>query len=223
MTPATGEISGTPTTSGTASVVLTVTDAAGATATRTLSLTIAPGASVSSTSPSSLGQGASGRVVAVNGSGFVAGGGLAVAFSGGGITVNSTTFVSTTQVDADVSVAPGAATGARDVTLTNGDGSTSTGSGVFTVNPAPTVTSVLPPAAAANSSGVPVNLSGAGFAPGAVVTFVGGGAPTVTNTVVNDSGTITVTIDTNSSGTYDVVVSNPDGGQATVAGGFTVT
>jgi IPT/TIG domain-containing protein len=137
--------------------------------------------------------------------------------------VNSVTFVSGTQVDANVSVAPGAATGGRDVTLTNGDGSTSTGSGVFTVNPAPTVSLLAPPAATANSSGVPVSISGAGFAPGAVVTFVGGGAPTVTNTVVNDSGTITVTIDTNSSGTYDVVVSNPDGGQTTLAGGFTVT
>jgi hypothetical protein len=152
----------------------------------------------------------------------VNGSSLSVVFSGGGIAVNSTAFVSSNQVNVDVTVGTGAAPGARDVVLTNGNGSTATGSGKFTVNAAPTVASVTP--ATRNTPGASVVISGSGFAvPGATVAFAGAGAPTITNTVVNDAGTITVTMNTNGAGSYDVVVTNPDGGQGTLPGGLTVT
>jgi hypothetical protein len=158
----------------------------------------------------------------VNGSGFVNGGSLSVVFSGGGIAVNSTTFVSSTQVNVDVSVGAGAVPGPRDVVLTNGDGSTATGSNVFAVNAAPTVSAVT--SAPRNTPGASVVISGGDFAaPGATVTFSGAGAPTITNAVVTDPTTITVTMNTNGAGTYDVVVTNPDGGQGTLPGGLTVT
>jgi type II secretory pathway component PulJ len=218
----TGEIQGTPTATGTSAITVTATDAAGASATMPLALVITPGALVSSTSPSALGQGATNRTVAVNGSGFVNGSSLSVVFSGGGVAVNSTAYVSSNQVNVDVTVGTGAAPGARDVVLTNGNGSTATGSGKFTVNAAPTVASVTP--ATRNTPGASVVISGSGFAvPGATVAFAGAGAPGVTNTVVNDAGTITVTMNTNGAGSYDVVVTNSDGGQGTLPGGLTVT
>ncbi len=221
MTPGTGEIAGTPTASGTFPISVTAADTAGASDTRPLVLIITPGALVSGTSPSSLGQGASNQTVAINGSGFVNGGALNVVFSGGGVAANSTTFGSSTQVNVNVTVGPGAATGARDVVLTNGDGNTATGSGVFTVNPAPTVASAG--TATANTPGTSVQITGSGFANRASVTFGGAGAPAVTNTVWNDSSTLTVTMDTNGAGTYDVIVTNPDQGQGTLGGGLTVT
>jgi hypothetical protein len=219
----TGEIQGTPTAAGTSPITVTATDAAGASDTHALVLVITTGALVSSTSPSSLGAGATNRIVAVNGSGFVNGGALSVVFSGGGIAVNSTAFVSSTQVNVDVTVGAGAAPGARDVVLTNGDGNSATGSGVFTVNAAPTVSAVTPATEARNTPGASVMISGSDFATGATVTFAGAGAPAVTSTAVNDPTTITVTMNTNGAGTYDVVVTNPDGGQGTLPGGLTVT
>jgi len=103
---------------------------------------------------------------------------------------------------------------------------------VFTVNPAPTVTSISPPSRAKGTSGSET-IVGTGFAAGATVTFVpgganpGGNAPAVTATTVNSGTQITVTITIANGnparGTYDVVVTNPDGGRATLPGGFTVT
>ncbi len=216
-----GEIAGTPTAAGPSTITVTATDAAGANTFLPLALIITPGALVSSTNPGSLGQGATNRVVSVNGSGFVNGGALSVVFSGGGVAVNSTTFVSSTQVDVNVSVGQGATPGARDVVLTNGNGNTATGSGVFTVNPAPTVS--VASSASANTPGASVTISGGGFAPGATVAFGGAGAPAVTSAVVNDPTAITVTINTNGAGTYDVVVTNSDGGVGTLPGGLIVT
>ena len=67
--------------------------------------------------------------------------------AGAGITVNSTTYVSATQLTANITIAAGAATGARNLTVTNGDGSTASAAGAFTVNAAPTVTSLNPSSA----------------------------------------------------------------------------
>ena len=68
--------------------------------------------------------------------------------SGSGVTVNSTTFTDSTHVTLNITIAAGAAAGARDITVTNPDGQTKTGTGILTINAlpaapaAPTFTSV---------------------------------------------------------------------------------
>ena len=70
---------------------------------------------VTSTSPNSRGQGATSQNIAIKGTNFESGAGLAASFSGTGITVNSTTFVSATEVTANITIASGATTGLRNV------------------------------------------------------------------------------------------------------------
>jgi hypothetical protein len=89
--------------------------------------------SVTSTSPSALPQGRT-ATVRVNGFGFQSG--ATVAFSGAGVAVTSTTFVSSTAIDVVVDVAGTAAIGARDVTVTNPGPQSATATGAFTVTTA---------------------------------------------------------------------------------------
>jgi hypothetical protein len=111
------------------------------------------------------------------------------------------------------------------------------GSNVVTVtlavSPAPpvgvTVTGISPNSASTNNV-VAVQISGSGFASGAVVSFLGGSGPTpqVSNVVVVDSGTIAATVTIRSGGPrrnrqWNVGVTNSDGSSAVLNGGFTVT
>jgi hypothetical protein len=59
--------------------------------------------------------------------------GATVAFSGSGITVKSVTFSSSTKLTVVISLSSTAATGARNVTVTNPDAGTYTLPGGFTV------------------------------------------------------------------------------------------
>lgn len=65
------------------------------------------------------------------GANFVSG--ASVAFSGAGVTVNSASVTSATQIAVNISVAASATTGSRDVMVTNPDGGSGTGIGLFTV------------------------------------------------------------------------------------------
>ena len=73
---------------------------------------------------------------------------IAASVSGAGVTVNSVTFTDSTHVTLSLTIAAGAAAGARDITITNPDGQTNTGAGILTINAlpaapaAPTFTSV---------------------------------------------------------------------------------
>ena len=225
---ASGVISGTPTTSGTfSSVVVSATDAAGATATHAAySITINPLATVTSTSPNAEPQGATSQVVAISGTGFINGAPLAAAFSGAGITVNSTTWASATKVNATITISSSATTGARTVTLTNGDGVAATGSATLTVDAKPTVTTINPATHTRNITGLSVTITGTGFVSGAVVslTATAGTAPTITKTTWNSSTQITIVLTVpNATSTDNITVTNPDGGTATLVGGFKAT
>jgi trimeric autotransporter adhesin len=146
-----------------------------------------------------------------------------VSFSGTGITVNSTSFVSSTQLTANITISAGAATGARNVTVTNPDAGTGTCSGCFTVNTGPTVTSVSP-SSVAHSSTQNVTVNGTNFASGATVSFSGG--VTVNSVTFVDSSHLTVNVTTGGNsqkGTYNVTVTNPDAGTGTCTNCFTVT
>ncbi len=100
---------------------LTVTDNGGLTGTSTVTITVttdAPSApTVTSVSPGSAQQGQAANVI-LTGTNFVDG---ATSNFGSGITVNSLTFDSSTQLTAAISVFASAAIGPRDVTVTNPD------------------------------------------------------------------------------------------------------
>jgi hypothetical protein len=70
-------------------------------------------------------------VVSVTGSGFVNG---ADADFGTRVRVQGITFVSDTQLDVQIKVHPKAASGPRDVTVTNPDGQNDVSAGCFSVN-----------------------------------------------------------------------------------------
>lgn len=89
------------------------------------------------------------------GSGFVKR--IAASVNGGGVTVNSVTFTNPTSITMNISVAGGAAGGARTITVTNPDGQTATSAtGIFYINavscPMITVSPGILPAGAAGSA-----------------------------------------------------------------------
>ena len=94
-----------------------------------------------------------------------------------------------------------------------------------TVDAAPTISSIAPNSEPKNGSYTGIVITGTGFVTGATVTFSGGGI-TVTSITVNSATKITINISIDpgaSKSARDVVVTNTDGGQATLGGGFTVT
>ncbi len=90
-----------------------------------------PPPSLSSISPASTTQGTVGLNVTVNGSDFQ--NGALVSFSGTGVITNNTSFVSASQLTVNIDVSGSAPTGARDVTVTNPDGGSAAGTGMFTI------------------------------------------------------------------------------------------
>src|SRR5207247_1835953 len=114
-----------------ASFTLTANFADGTSATATAILPNVP--TISSVSPSTGLQGAN-LTVTVTGTNFQAG---ASAAFGAGITVSSTTVVSSTQLSVALVIGATAAMGARDVTVTNPDGQPVVLTGGFAVAPPP--------------------------------------------------------------------------------------
>jgi large repetitive protein len=218
----TGVLSGTPAVSGTFPIQITAQDSTGATASKSLTLTITPPPSLNSVSPNALAQGATSKNVTVSGANFAAG--AAVSFSGGGIAVNSTTFVDSSTVIANVTIAGNAGVGLRNVTETNPDGSTGTFANAFTVNAAPTVASTNPASRGQGATNQDITITGTNFAGGAQVTFSGAGI-TVNSTIFVNATTLTANITIAAgaaTGARNVTVLNSDAGTATKANGFTV-
>ncbi|MFQ6044063.1 MAG: FlgD immunoglobulin-like domain containing protein, partial [Candidatus Poribacteria bacterium] len=116
---------------------------------------------VTSVAPSSRGQGATGQDIIVTGTNFMDG--ADVSFSGDGITVNSTTFVSDTELVANIDIASDAPVGFRDVIVTNPDSQTGIGEDIFSVTAAPTVTSTNPDSLPQGSEDQYVMIEGSGF------------------------------------------------------------
>jgi hypothetical protein len=119
-------------------------------------------------------------------------GGNAVPFSHidasvtGGVTVNSVTFTSATQVTLNVSTV-GAASGPQSVTVTNPDGQTSTGSGVLTIGSGgPTISSVSPNTLGQNGTRT-LSVNGTNFQPGATTTVSGTGVSVVSTAFVSST------------------------------------
>ncbi len=103
----------------------------------------------------------------------------------------------------------------------------------FALNPQPvtgvSVTGIMPDSMQAGST-IDVTLTGAGFAPGASVTFENGQGPTpsASNVLLLGSNTISATVTAGSGGpprdrVWDLRVTNSDGSTGVLAGGFTIT
>ena len=162
----------------------------------------------------------------VNGSGFA--GSPTVVVSGSGVTVGTITVESPARIKFGVSVDPNAATGPRDVTVTQG-GVSKVCSGCFTVSNVPDVVSISP---TAGNGGTPVSIdaiNGTNFTNGATATLEQTGQPPInlTETVFSAgpptklSGTFDLT--NAAPGKWSVRVTNPDGGTDVLADAFTVT
>jgi len=169
--------------------------------------------SVSSISPSSGGTGG-GTAVTISGSNFVSGATVTI----GGNAATNINVVSGTTITA---VTPAHASGAVNVVVTNPDGQSGTLSSGFTYTtsppPAPAVSSVSPNTGS-TAGGSAVTITGTNFVAGATASFGGAQA---TNVNVTNSTTITALTPAHSAGVVSVVVSNPDGQNGTLSGGFT--
>jgi hypothetical protein len=207
-------------TTGARTVTVTNPDTTSASLTSGFTVNAAP--TVESTSPSSRGQGATSQTITIKGKAFVSG--ASVAFSGTGITVNSTTFVSATELKANITVDANAATGARAVTVTNPDAGAGTLANAFTVNPAPTVESTSPSSRGQGAASQTIAIKGKDFVSGASVAFSGTGITVNSTTFVSATelkANITIAA-TAPTGARAVTVTNPDAGAASLESGFTV-
>ncbi|WP_223905642.1 IPT/TIG domain-containing protein [Geobacter sp. AOG1] len=173
--------------------------------------------------PSSGNQGTTLNVV-ITGTNFQSG--ATASFSGSGITVNSTTFNTSTQLTVNISIGPAATTGAGNVTVTNPDGGNAISTGAFTVNaaPTPTVTSTSPNSMTQGAGPTTVTITGTNFLNGATVAFSGTGITLGAVTYVNATTlTVPVTVAAGATtGARNVTVTLPGGQTGTGTGVFTV-
>jgi len=199
-------------------------------AVRTTQLRAPRPAAPTSASPASLAQGSANVNVVITGtsasgtafydtdSGYNR---IAALVSGSGVTVNSVTFNSETQVTLNVSVTGGAAAGARNVTITNPDGQVATGNGIVTITGGCTPPSITTgPSAATRCVGTSVTFSvvAAGTGP---LTFQwrrnSTDIPGATAASYTDASVAIA-----DAGTYDVVVTNACGSSTSAGALLTV-
>jgi hypothetical protein len=216
---------------------VTVTDPGFGVGTCTGCFSVNSGPTVTGTSPGSRGAGSTNQVVAVNGTGFASDSTLT--FGGPGITVDSTSYVSPTQLLATIDIAPGATFGPRSVTALNADGGQGACAACFTVNKGPnpvnwdmlTATgkhSVL----RIDSKGrtnrqvytTDVAITGTNFQPGAMVAYAAdwvtvNSTTYISTTKIKQNVTIDVVDDINAlPEERTITVTNPDGGTGVLPG-----
>jgi hypothetical protein len=147
-------------------------------------------------------------------------GATAVTVSGGGVTVSAFSAVNDTTVTATFTITTGAATGARNVTVTTPAGVTN--AVTFTVQ-GPTLTSISPVNGNRGTT-VPVTLTGTNLTGATAVAIAGGGVTctgiTSTATTVNANCAITAGAGL---GARNVTVTTPIGTTPALTNGFTVT
>lgn len=149
---------------------------------------------------------------------------LSVSF-GTGITVNTTTLTSSTELVVNITVSATATSGAKDVVLKTAGGTVTKTAAFTVVNAAPTVASISPTNGARGAT-VSVAITGTGFETGVTSVSFGTGI-TVNSLTVTSATQATASIAisaTAATGARDVVVTNaaPGGGSVTLTGGFTV-
>jgi hypothetical protein len=181
---------------------------------------------IASVSPASGARGEN-ATVTITGTNFSAGS-TTVDF-GAGVTVNSTTVTSPTQMTANLSIPAGTTLGARDVAVTNpppGGGTATLTGGYLVGNPLPTVASVSP-ATGFRTQNLTVTVTGTGFFSGATSVSFGPNID-VTSVAVVSTTQLTATIAVTSAaatGARNVSATNlaPGGGTGSLTNGFSVT
>jgi hypothetical protein len=156
----------------------------------------------------------------VNGTNFQSGATASV--SGTGVTVVSTSFVSSSKLTIAVKATATAPLGARDVTVSSG-GSSATCTACLTINAAPAPTSTAPNKGSRGAT-LTVDIFGSQFRSGAKAKF-GAGITVHSTTFVSSSqvkASITIASAT-STGPRTVKVVNPDKGTGSCVGCFAVT
>ncbi len=144
---------------------------------------------------------------------------------GSGITVNSVTASSQTQLQANITVQPTTTLGYRNVSVTTGTESVQLNN-AFQVTVGPAAILSLTPNSGAQGNNYTVNVVGSqsNFAQGVTTASFGGGIQ-VTGVTVTDllHASVNITIPTSTSlGAYNVTLTT-NGETATILGGFTVT
>ena len=178
-----------------------------------------PVPTISSASPTSGNRLQTGLSVTINGTEFVSGK-TSVSF-GSGVTINSVTVNSSTQLIANITIGPTATTGNHDITVTNSPpgGGTATLFNGFTVNnPSPTLTSISPTSANRLQT-LDVGFTGTNFISGVTSVNVGTGI-TINSTTVFTSTSLTANITISSTAStgsrnFSVTNSTPGGGTST--------
>ena len=151
-----------------------------------------------------------GTTVSITGTGFVA----VPSVTFGGVAATGVSFSGSTSITATT---PAHGAGAVDLVVTNPDGQSVTYGGAFNYYDPPTVTSVNPDEGS-SAGGSSVTITGSAFLAGATVSF-GGTAASGVNVVSATS--IIATTPAHAAGTVDIVVTNPDGQDGTLAAAFT--
>jgi len=173
-----------------------------------------------------VGNGATAQVVKIAGTGFATGATVGKFVNGNGVAdpnVTATvTAVTSTLITATIAVKAGDTNFADGYTVTNANGGASlpvnaaTVGPVLLINAGPTVTSVSPATATANSVNA-LTITGTGFATGAVVSLNNGGTCGVAKVVSATSITVSCTFLAAGTAAVSAIVTNVDGGTATSA------
>ena len=133
----------------------------------------------------------------------------------GGNAASNVIFVSPTELSVEV---PAGTVGRADIVVTNPDGQSDTLERRFTyIEPPPTVTRADPNTDVV-TGGATITIIGENFQDGATVTIGGNAASNVTFVSATE---LSAEVPPGAVGSVDVVVTNPDGKSATLAGGFT--
>lgn len=180
--------------------------------------------SVATISPNARAIGSAPVTVTVTGTGFQTGQTPTLSL-GAGVTVSNVAVVNATSITATVAIANNAIPGARDATVTNPDGGSSTTTGAFTVNAAPVIDTVTPASIQRGATGVDITISGSNFnTTDTAVTFSGTGL-TITQTTRQSATIVVVRVSADTAaplGPRDVTVTNGDGGNVSKADAVTV-
>lgn len=184
-----------------------------------------PAPTLTSISPNTVTQGQSNVSITLSGTNFLT---SPTCNFGAGITVNSCTYNSSTQITANISVGVSAALGTNNVTVTNTDSQSATLASALAIqaavaNPAPTLASSAPSAGTQAQSNLNVVLTGTNFLPNPICSF--GTGITVNSCTYNSATQITANISiasTAAAGASNISIQDTDGQVATLASGFTV-
>ena len=158
---------------------------------------------------------AGGKLVTITGSNFTAGAQqTSPSVSFGGVQATHVTVLSSAQLSAMI---PAHAAGTVTVEVTNPDGESTGLAAAFTYTSTSLTINSISPSSGSTAGGTVVTVAGSNFSTGATASF--GGSP-ASNVSIVSSTQLKATTPTHASGAVSVVVSNPDGANATLANAF---